>query len=181
MPDGTTRIDECFVEISKIAGGGLTKPIRARFSGWLQRSLKLCKSRPPSIAALAIIFEEIHELFDDLLGLGLYEEYVRIRAENRDLAFAVGNIGELLYLFEEHLQYSNEINSSVIREAEVRGFYEALVRYLLGLGAVEDALSIQNAFLGFLVATGQNELADFYRQPVAEIEHPLDEDKPDLT
>ena len=84
-----------------------------------------------------------------------------------------------MYLFEEHLQYSNELNSSVIREAEVRGFYEALVRYLLGLGAVEDALSIQSAFLGFLVATGQNELADFYRQPVAEIDQPLDEEKPE--
>ena len=44
--------------------------------------------------------EEIHELFDDLLGLGLYDEYLQLRAENRDLAFSVGNIGELLYLFD---------------------------------------------------------------------------------
>ena len=104
---------------------------------------------------------------------------MRIRAENRDLAFAVGNIGELLYLFEEHLQYSNELNTGVIREAEVRGFYEALVRYLLGMGAVEDALSIQSAFLGFLVATGQNDLAEFYRAPVAELNEVGDEYQPE--
>ena len=184
MPDGTTRIDECFVEISKICRRRADEAQSEQsFQGWLQRSLEavqIAASINRSLGNYFRVFEEIHELFDDLLGLGLFEEYVRIRAENRDLAFAVGNIGELLYLFEEHLQYSNELNAGVIREAEVRGFYEALVRYLLGMGAVEDALSIQSAFLGFLVATGQNELAEFYRAPVAELNEVGDEYRPDI-
>ncbi|MEE2786298.1 MAG: AAA family ATPase [Myxococcota bacterium] len=170
MPDGTTRIDECFVEISKICRRRADEAQTEQgFQGWLQRSLEavqIAASINRSLGNYFRVFEEIHELFDDLLGLGYYEEYVRIRAENRDLAFAVGNIAELLYLFEEHLQYTNEANASVVREGEVRGFYEALVRYLLGLGAIDDALSIQTAFVSFLMATGQNELAEHYRAPL---------------
>ena len=153
MPDGTTRIDECFVEISKICRRRADEAQTEQgYQGWLNRSLEavqIAASINRSLGNYFRVFEEIHELFDDLLGLGLYDEYVRIRAENRDLAFAVGNIAELLYLFEEHLQFTNEANASVIREGEVRGFYEALVRYLLGLGIVDDACSIQTRLLGF--------------------------------
>ncbi len=172
MPDGTTRIDECFVEISKICRRRADEAqTEGGFQDWLQRSLDavgIAASINRSLGNYHRVFEEYHELFDDLLGLGYFDEYVRVRAENRELAFAVGNVGELLYLFEEHLQYDPESGSKIIRVAEVRGFYEALMRYLIGLGAREQALSVQGAFLGFLTALGEHDLAEHYRA-----RHPL--------
>ena len=168
MPDGTTRIDECFVEISKICRRRADEAESEQsFQAWLERSLdavRVAASINRSLGNYFRLFEEIHELFDDLIGLGMYDEYLRVRAENRELAFAVGNVSELLYLFEEHLQYDAETGTTVVRLSEVRGFYEALIRYLLGLGANEYAVSVQHSFVGFLTAVGEVELADAYRQ-----------------
>lgn len=167
MPDGTTRIDECFVEISKICRRRADEAeSETGFNGWLERSLdaiRIAVTINRGLNNYYRVFEELHELFDDLLGLGMFEEYHRVRAENRELAFAVGNIGELLYLFEEHLHYDADQDEGLIRLPEVRSFYEALFRYLLGLGATSDALSIQNAFVSFLTAVGQSELATHYK------------------
>lgn len=166
MPDGTTRIDECFVEISKICRRRADEAqTEAGFADWLRRSLdavRIAASINRGLGNFHRVFEEYHELFDDLLGLGAVEDYLRTRAESRELAFAVGHVAELLYLFEEHLQYDAE-GGRVIRLAEVRGFYEALIRYLLGLGAVEHALRIQNSFVGFLTEIDEAELAELYR------------------
>ena len=162
IPDGTTRIDECFVEISKICRRRADEAENETgFNNWLERSLEAVRiaiSINRGLGNYYRVFEELHELFDDLLGLGLYEEYLRVRAENRELAFAVGNIGELLYLFEEHLHYDAETGSEAIRLPEVRSFYEALMRYLLGMGAHDDARSIRTAFIGFLTALGEIDL-----------------------
>jgi tetratricopeptide (TPR) repeat protein len=167
MPDGTTRIDECFVEISKICRRRADEAENETgFNGWLERSLEAVRIAITINRGLNNyyrVFEELHELFDDLLGLGLYDEYLHVRAENRELAFAVGNIGELLYLFEEHLHYDAETGTEAIRLPEIRSFYEALMRYLLGMGATEDARSIRAAFVGFLTALGEIDLADMYR------------------
>ena len=167
MPDGTTRIDECFVEISKICRRRADESnSESGFSDWLRRSLeavRIAASINRSLGNYHRVFEEYHELFDDLLGLGYFDEYVRARAENRELAFAVGNISELLYLFEEHLQYDTEEGMRVIRLPEVRGFYEALIRYLLGLGAIEHATRTQHNFVAFLTALGEIDLAEYYR------------------
>ena len=167
MPDGTTRIDECFVEISKICRRRADEATsEAGFADWLRRSLeavRIAASINRSLGNYHRVFEEYHELFDDLLGLGYFDEYVRARAENRELAFAVGNISELLYLFEEHLQYDAEEGMRVIRLPEVRGFYEALIRYLLGLGAIEHATRTQHNFVAFLTALGEVDLAEYYR------------------
>jgi hypothetical protein len=167
MPDGTMRIDECFVEISKICRRRADEAENETgFNDWLERSLdavRIAITINRSLNNYYRVFEELHELFDDLLGLGLYDEYLRVRAENREMAFAVGNIGELLYLFEEHLHYDAETGAEAIRLPEIRSFYEALMRYLLGMGATEDARSIQSAFVGFLTALGEVELAETYR------------------
>ncbi|MCB9539387.1 MAG: AAA family ATPase [Myxococcales bacterium] len=167
MPDGTTRIDECFVEISKICRRRADEAqSEGGFHDWLQRSLDAVRVATQINRGLNNyhrVFEEFHELFDDLLGLGAYDEYLRVRAESRELAFAVGNVAELMYLFDEHLQYDQETGFDFGRLPEVRGFYEALVRYLLGLGALEQALATQRAFVRFLTAIGEPELAAAYQ------------------
>ena len=168
MPDGTTRIDECFVEISKICRRRADEAETENgFNAWLERSLesvRIAISINRGLNNYYRVFEELHELFDDLLGLNMYEEYLRVRAENREMAFSVGNIGELLYLFEEHLHFDADRENSAIRLPEVRSFYEALFRYLLGMGATADALSIQSAFVSFLIAIGEADLATRYQE-----------------
>lgn len=168
VPDGTARIDECFVEISKIcrrrADEAQTEP---GFHEWLRRSLEAVQTASSINRALSNfhrVFEESHELFDDLLGLGAIEEYLQARAASRELAFAVGNVAELLYLFEEHLRYDPELGYDPGRLPEVRGFYEALVRYVLGLGALEQALTVQRNFVRFLNEIGEPDLAEVYQE-----------------
>ena len=88
VPDGTTRIDECFVEISKICRRRAERSeTEAGHQDWLQRSLEavqIAVSINRSLGNYFRVFEEYHELFEDLLGLGLYEEYLRqeTRIEN---------------------------------------------------------------------------------------------------
>jgi hypothetical protein len=168
MPDSTTRIDECFVEISKIcrrrADEAQTEPA---FRDWLRRSLEAVRAAARinrSLGNFHRVFEEYHEMFDDLLGLGEYDEYLRARAESRELSFAVGNVGELMYLFEEHLQYDPDAGFDYPRLPAVRGFYEALQRYLLGLGADAQAQLVQSQFVDFLEAIGEPDLASDYRE-----------------
>jgi hypothetical protein len=167
VPDGTTRIDECFVEISKICRRRAERSeTEAGHEDWLHRSLEavqIAVSINRSLGNYFRVFEEYHELFEDLLGLGLYEEYLRHRAENRELAFAVGNISELVYLFEEHLQFDPDEDAPVLHLDDLRGFYEGLSRYIQGLGAHDDADQLKRTFVAFLVACGENDLADYYR------------------
>ncbi len=167
MPDGTTRIDECFVEISKICRRRADESqSEGGFRDWLRRSLdavRVATQINRGLSNFHRVFEEFHELFDDLLGLGSYDEYLRVRAESRELAFSVGNVAELLYLFDEHVQYDADSGFDFARLPEVRGFYEALVRYLLGLGALEQALSTQRNFVRFLTAIGEPEMASQYQ------------------
>ena len=167
MPDGTTRIDECFVEISKICRRRADDAqSEAGMHDWLRRSLAAVETATSinrSLGNFHRLFEEHHELFDDLLGLSDYEEYLRARAESRELAFTVGDVAELIYLFDEHIHTDPEGSFDMTRLPEVRGFYEALLRYLLGLGAHPQALALKRAFLRFLTAVGETEMADTYR------------------
>lgn len=168
MPDGTTRVDECFVEISKICRRRAdTAQTEAGFRDWLLRSLDAVRTATRTNRALGNfhrLFEEYHELFDDLMGLGDYESYLRARAECRELAFAVGNVNELMYLFREHVPVEEGgAGFDPARLPEARGFFEALLRYLLGLGAEEEASRLRQQFVQFLTAIGETELADHYR------------------
>ena len=174
MPDSTTRIDECFVEISKICRRRADEAqTEEGFHDWLRRSLEAVRVATGinrSLGNFHRVFEEMHEMFDDLMGMGAFDEYVAARAECRDLAFAVGQVSELLALFDEHLQLDPETGFETSGLPEVRGFYEALLRYLLGLGARSQALSLQRAFTSFLTAIGEHELSALYRRrpPLAE-------------
>ena len=168
MPDSTTRIDECFVEISKICRRRADESQTDEgFSDWVRRSLeavRVAMGINRSLGNHHRVFEEMHEMFDDLLGIGAYEEYLAARAECRELAFSVGNVPELLSLFDEHLQYDPDAGFDLERVPEVRGFFEALLRYLQGLGAKPQALQLQRSFMSFLTAIGEHELTDLYRQ-----------------
>jgi tetratricopeptide (TPR) repeat protein len=174
MPDSTTRIDECFVEISKICRRRADEAqTEEGFQDWLRRSLEAVRVATGinrSLGNFHRVFEEMHEMFDDLVGMGAFDEYVAARAEGRDLAFAVGQVPELLTLFDEHLQLDPDSGFDTGRLPEVRGFFEALLRYLLGLGARTQALSLQRSFTSFLTAVGEHELSDHYRRrpPLAE-------------
>jgi hypothetical protein len=167
VPDGTARIDECFVEISKIcrrrADGAQTEQ---GLHDWLRRSLDAVRAAGAinhDLGNYHRLFEESHELFDDLIGMGAMDDYVLARAESRALAFGVGNVAELIYLFDEHLQFDPEAGFNPAALPELRGFFEALVRYLLGLGAGEQALSLQRTFVQFLASVGETELERYYR------------------
>ncbi|MFN3199053.1 MAG: AAA family ATPase [Bradymonadia bacterium] len=166
MPDGTTRIDECFVEISKICRRRADEAqTEAAFHDWLRRSLAAVETATSINRSLGNhhrLFEEYHELFDDLLGLGDYEAYLKIRAESRELAFDVGHVGELMYLFEEHLQIDPEIGIDPLRLPEIRGFYEALSRVLQGMGLEDESLALKVTFLEFLEVAGLEELSALY-------------------
>lgn len=168
MPDSTTRIDECFVEISKICRRRADEAqTEEGFQDWLRRSLEAVRVATGinrSLGNFHRVFEEMHEMFDDLVGMGAFDEYVAARAEGRDLAFAVGQVPELLTLFDEHLQLDPDSGFDTGRLPEVRGFFEALLRYLLGLGARTQALSLQRSFTSFLTAVGEHELSDHYRR-----------------
>jgi hypothetical protein len=103
--------------------------------------------------------------------MGALDEYLAARAECRELAFGVGQVPELLSLFDEHLQYDPDAGFDLERLPEVRGFFEALVRYLRGLGARAEAVHLERSFVAFLTALGETELAEHYRlrTPDAEV------------
>lgn len=166
IPDGTTRIDECFVEISKICRRRAEESqTEGGFHDWMQRSLSAVETATSINRSLGNhhrLFEEYHELFDDLIGLGDMDSYLRVRAESRELAFAIGHIGELMYLFEEHLQVDPEVGMDPARIPEIRGFYEALLRMLDGLGLGEEAMALKLSFLDFLEAMGLDSLRTLY-------------------
>ncbi|MBU1429192.1 hypothetical protein KKF91_01400 [Myxococcota bacterium] len=165
IPGGTMRLDECFVEISKICRRRADEAANeAGFHHWLSRSLGAVER------ALAInkrlenhhrLFEEYHEQFDDLLGLNQTEQYQRIRAEARALAFSVGNVGELFYLFDEHLNPEMGADATLIKEA--RGFYEAFALFLNGLGVGDHANLLVEMLVQFLERVGEEALAAEYR------------------
>ena len=159
MPDGTTRIDECFVEISKICRRRSDEAsTHESFLDWRRRSLDAVRTATGINRELG----NFHRVFEELHSLGAYPDYLRARSECRQLAFAVGNVGELVSLFEEHLQYDPDDGFDFRQLPEVRGFYEALVRFLLGLGARVHALATRDTFTSFLVAIGSQELAEEY-------------------
>lgn len=175
MPDSTTRIDECFVEISKICRRRADEAQTDEgFQAWLRRSLdavRVASGINRNLGNYNRVFEEMHELFDDLLSMGALDEYLAARAECRELAFGVGQVPELLSLFDEHLQYDPDAGFDLERLPEVRGFFEALVRYLRGLGARAEAVHLERSFVAFLTALGETELAEHYRlrTPDAEV------------
>ncbi len=167
MPDSTTRIDECFVEISKICRRRADEAQTDEgFQDWMRRSLdavRVASSINRNLGNYNRVFEEMHELFDDLLSMGAVEEYLAARAECRELAFTVGQVPELLSLFDEHLQYDPDVGFDLDRLPEARGFFEALVRYLRGLGARAHATHLERSFIAFLTALGETDLAAHYR------------------
>ncbi len=167
LPDTSHRIDECFVEISKIcrrrAEGASSE---AGYEAWLRRSLdavRMAATVNREMGNLNRLFEEFHELFDDLLGLGAWPDYLRARAECRELAFDAGHVGELLYLFEEHMQADPQRGFNPEGLPELRGFFEALMRYLVGLGTLEKAEAVRRGFVEFLGEVGEAALAEEYR------------------
>lgn len=168
LPDGNTRVDECFVEISKICRRRAEESQSEQgFFDWLRRSLEAVRTAAAINAELGNhlrVFEESHELFDDLLGMGAYEEYLQARAESRNQAFKLGHVGELLSLFDEHLQLDPEGGFDRERLPELRGFYEALARYLAGIGAPEHARSLQRDFIQFLSGLGEEDLVRYHEK-----------------
>jgi hypothetical protein len=166
VPDGTTRVDECFVEISKICRRRAEESQSEQgFFDWLRRSLDAVRMAGAINAELGNhlrLFEESHELFDDLLGLGAWSEYLQARAESRNRAFALGHVGELLSLFDEHIQLDPEGGYDRERLPEARGFYEALARYLAGIGAPEHARTLQRDFINFLKGLGEDDLVRYH-------------------
>ncbi len=168
VPDGTTRVDECFVEISKLCRRRADQATtEAGYNDWLQRSLEAVRTAGAinrEVGNYHRLFEESHELFDDLLGLGAWDDYLLAREESRGLAFGLGNVNELFYLFDEHLQYDPSAGFDHARLPEVRGFYEALSRYLQGLGATGRAAKLQATFAEFLDGVGEEGLAAYYRE-----------------
>lgn len=128
LSDGIPRVDECFVEISKIcrrcADDAQTE---AGFVEWVRRSLDAVRTAAginKSLGNLHRLFEEYHELFDDLLAIGAMAEYQVARAEIRELAFDVGHLNELCVLFEEQLQ--PDIQGEPRNRAETQAFFTAL-------------------------------------------------------
>ncbi|MCB9547317.1 MAG: ATP-binding protein [Myxococcales bacterium] len=166
LPDGTMRIDECFVEISKICRRRADEAqTEGGFEDWLHRSLEAVRAAAGINRSLGNhhrVFEEYHELFDDLLGMGATEEYLRARAESRELAFEAGNLDELIYLFEEHLQLEPGEPVDPAALAEARAYFEALLRYLRGLGADRHARRLRERFVSFLGEIGELDLARAY-------------------
>ena len=167
VPDGTTRIDECFVEISKICRRRAERSeTEAGHHDWTRRSLEavqIAVSINRSLGNFFRVFEEYHELFEDLLSLGLFPEYIQQRRENRELAFAVGNVAELVYLFEECLQFDGDESEGILQLGELRTYFEGLNRYMVGLGAEVHAQQLTQTFVSFLLALGETELAEHYK------------------
>jgi hypothetical protein len=169
VPDGTTRIDECFVEISKICRRRADEAqTEGGFQDWIQRSLEAVRTAAAINRSLGNhhrVFEEFHELFDDLLGLGAAGEYFQARAECRELAFESGNIDELTYLFEEHVQIDPEAGFDPGNLPEARAYFEALQRYLRGLGADRHATRLRQRFLAFLKDIGEGPAGEGLPEP----------------
>ena len=47
----------------------------------------------------------------------------------RSFAFAVGNVAELVYLFEECLQFDGDESEGILQLGELRTYFEGLNRY----------------------------------------------------
>ena len=109
------------------------------------------------------LVEDVVFVFGTLFGQGRLLKPFDLVEVLGELAFAVGNISELVYLFEEHLQFDPDEETPVLHLKDLRGFYEGLSRYIQGLGAHDDAEQLKRTFVAFLVACGENELADYYR------------------
>ncbi len=166
LSDGANRQDECYVELSKIcrrrADGAESE---GGFDNWISRSLDAVRSTLDlnrRLGNFRRIHEEYHELFDDLIAMGDWSEYVRMRRENCSLAFRCGNLGELFYLFEEHQQAilnSEEGFDSQVRE--ICALYESIERYLAGLGLVAAGQKLRDRFAHFLEEQHEPQLAEW--------------------
>jgi hypothetical protein len=158
LKDGIPRVDECFVEISKIcrrcADGAQSE---AGFTDWIRRSLDAVRTAAginKSLGNLHRLFEEYHELFDDLLAIGATAEYQVARAEIRELAFTAGHLNELCYLFDEQMQPDPHGAFPPGHLPETRAFFAALEHHMLGLGATRAAEQLRGRFSEHMKAFG---------------------------
>ncbi|MGK0361879.1 MAG: hypothetical protein ACI9U2_004199, partial [Bradymonadia bacterium] len=166
LPGGTPRVDECFVEISKICRRCADQSqSEAGFTDWVRRSLDAVRTAAginKGLGNLHRLFEEYHELFDDLLAIGALDEYREARNEIRELAFTVGNLSELSYLFEEQLQPDPSGDWPVGHLAETQAFYTALHHHMRGLGADSHAEALKAKLVKHLNALDRTDLAELY-------------------
>ena len=166
LPDGTPRVDECFVEISKICRRCADQSqTEAGFTDWVRRSLDAVRTAAginKGLGNLHRLFEEYHELFDDLLAIGALDEYRQARNEIRELAFTVGNLTELSYLFDEQLQPDPSGDWPVSHLAETQAFYTALQHHMRGLGADAHADALKAKLVKHLHALDRTDLAELY-------------------
>lgn len=164
MGDSAPRIDECFVEISKICRRRAERAqTEAGFADWIRRSLDAVRTAAginKSLGNLLRLFEEYHELFDDLLAIDAIDEYRRARAEIRELAFSVGNLNELGFLFEEQLQSAPGSEPDSTKLAETVAVYTALRHHMAGLGATRFVGRIDKRFGDYLRSIGEDAMAD---------------------
>lgn len=166
LPDGTPRVDECFVEISKICRRCADQAqTEAGFADWVRRSLDAVRTAAginKGLGNLHRLFEEYHELFDDLLAIGALDEYRQARNEIRELAFTVGNLTELSYLFDEQLQPDPAGEWPASHLTETQAFYTALQHHMRGLGADAHAEALKAKLLKHLHALDRADLAELY-------------------
>ena len=122
IPDGRL-IDECFVEIRNLSSPQ-TKQRTNGFNNWLERSLGR-SNHDQYQPALGTTIESSRNSTNSstIFSDWAYTKSTKGTGRKPELAFAVGNIGELLYLFEEHLHYDAETGSEAIR-LPVFSFYE---------------------------------------------------------
>ena len=166
LADGTPRVDECFVEISKICRRCADQAqTEAGFADWMRRSLDAVRTAAginKGLGNLHRLFEEYHELFDDLLAIGALDEYHEARSEIRELAFTVGNLTELSYLFEEQLQPDPSGAWPPGHLAETQAFYTALHHHMRGLGADAYAEALKIKLVKHLRDLDRADLAELY-------------------
>ncbi len=158
--ESSWRQDECLVEVSKICRRKADDAESEEgYESWLMRSLQAVRQTLAinrSLGNYRRVFEEYHEIFDDLLGLGDTEEYHHLRRECRSLAFRLGNVQELLYLFEEYKQSDPENGFDFSTLPELFAFYASLKSYFLSVGADSEATCLHDDFEAFLKELGES-------------------------
>lgn len=169
---GFVRADECYVEISKMSRRrAWASETEEGFREWLRRSLEAVRSSMAlntEYGNYLRVFEEGREFIEDLLSLEEEAEYLKVSAHLRELAFRLGNLRELIWLFEDFQQFIEFFPEEVFRVEHVPtlcGFYEAMITYLAGLTAKDHpaVASFKEDFVKFLEENDQMERARYYQ------------------